>query len=123
MKHLVVLNIIGAALLTSSGECSSEYIDNSRVFVEGKISGTGSANQPLELVNQGLMISRISTKNDGTFSMGGAGSTNEMSLNVNKKIEKFSASVEGCQLSYDSLSIIIPNRTNYVKFNLIELEP
>jgi|GEM_PF-924199 len=125
MKFLYIINTIAFSFLMTSNGCErAEYVDNSRIFVEGKIiskNGT-SANLPVQLINDDLLVSEGQSKSDGTFRLGGAATTLVTSLFVNKKIESFSANTNGCTLNYDSLSINLPADRKYVKFDSIILQ-
>jgi len=119
-----LIYLFGLTILMSGNECSSEYVNDTRIFVEGKISSgmQTTGDLPLQLINQDILVSKGTTKSDGTFRLGGAGTTNRTSLFINQKIESFSTTADGCVLSYDSLSIILPENKNYVKFSNIQLQ-
>lgn len=111
-------------LVLSCIGCAQDYVDNSRIYVEGKITSQNqSANQlPIKLENLYHTISKGTTGNDGTFRLGGPDVTSDIELIVGKKIISFSADQQGCTLSEDSLSIVIPEDKHHVKFSNITID-
>lgn len=123
MRLLYLVNFLGITILMTSSECN-DYVNNSRVFVEGKISNNNSQAIPLELTGgYSAPISKTVTKTDGTFSMGGPDYSSFLTLHVGHKIESFSATEDSCKITYDSLGIEIPENVIHVKFNDITLKP
>lgn len=59
------------AFLLTPARCEPQYVDNSRIFVEGKISGTETSQLPLKISAGNIVITETQTKSDGTFKMGG----------------------------------------------------
>lgn len=124
MKILYILNTLGAALLMSGNGCGTDYVDDKRIVVEGKISSTGQpvSQVPVKLYDEDIVISRTTTASDGTFRLGGPGTLLTKTLFFNRKILNFSTDADSCQISWDSLSISIPKETNYVNFSNIQLQ-
>ncbi|WP_234109788.1 hypothetical protein [Chryseobacterium sp. R2A-55] len=106
-------------LLTTS-RCEPQYVDNSRVFVEGKISGNANAQLPLKISAGNIVITETQTKSDGTFKMGGPGTNSEKHLEIGRKIISYQSNVE-CKLSYDSTTIVLPSGKSYFKFSNINV--
>lgn len=118
MKFLI-LNFFGLSMLMSSGRCQSEYINDSRIYVEANVtSRSGSvAGIPVELNSEDIVVSKASTDQNGFVKLGGAGTTHSTSLYFGRKI----LSVSEGTIDYDSLSVILPNK-NYVKLSNITLQ-
>ncbi|MDR2207019.1 MAG: hypothetical protein LBE36_12790 [Flavobacteriaceae bacterium] len=115
-----ILGLVAIGFLLSSGECGPEYEDNTRIYVEGK---TNVGNVPVILQRSiFFVVSKSTTKSDGSFGLGGPGITDSVEVTFNRKIKSFSTGTLGCKLSYDSMEIILPEKITYVKFNQIELE-
>lgn len=112
------------SLILSCISCGQDYVDNSRVYVEGKITSQSqsASNLPVSLENSYYVLSKTNSGNDGSFKLGGPDATSETELVLNKKILSFSADRQGCVLREDSLSIILPEDRNYVKFSNITIE-
>lgn len=112
------------SLILSCISCGQDYVDNSRVYVEGKITSQSqsASNLPVSLENSYYVLSKTNSGNDGSFKLGGPDATSETELVLNKKILSFSADRQGCSLREDSLSIILPKDRNYVKFSNITIE-
>ena len=104
--------------------CEQDYVNNSRVFVEGKISSKNqSVNEiPVALSTFFYPLSSGATKSDGSFRLGGPDAADEIKLVVGKKIISFSTDSKDCSLDIDSLSIILPENVEYVKFSNITIE-
>lgn len=104
--------------------CEEDYVNNSRVFVEGKItSQSQSVNGiPVLLGSNFYPLSTGTTKSDGSFRLGGPDVADEIKLIVGKKIINFSADSKDCYLDFDSLSIILPENLETVKFSNITIE-
>ena len=111
-------------LLLSLASCEADYVNNSRVFVEGKItSQSQSANGiPVALTTWLYPISQGTTKNDGSFSLGAPDVADDVKLTLGKKIVSFSTDSKDCSLDIDSLSIILPENLESVKFSNITIE-
>ncbi|MFC0342696.1 hypothetical protein [Epilithonimonas hispanica] len=117
-------NYLLLGLLFSLASCEADYVNNSRVFVEGKItSQSQSANGiPVALTTWLYPISQGTTKNDGSFSLGGPDVAHDVKLTLGKKIVSFSTDSKDCSLDIDSLSIILPENLESVKFSNITIE-
>lgn len=104
--------------------CRSENRDNSRVYVEGKISGNNLNFPSLRVVleDEGQLIAEVIPHDNGQFVLSGPLLTDSFSLGINKKIKSFSASKPGCTLSEDSLKIVVPAGITYITFNEIIVE-
>jgi len=104
--------------------CEADYVNNSRVFVEGKVTSQNqSANGiPISLNTWLYPISQGTTKSDGSFSLGGPDAADEISLVLGKKIISFSTDSKECYLDIDSLSIKLPENLEHVKFSNITIE-
>lgn len=124
MKSNFNFGSIALVILLSFVSCGQDYVDNSRVFAEGKITSQSQSvnNLPVSLENSYYVLSKTTTGNDGSFRLGGPDATSDTELVLDKKILSFSADRAGCVLSYDSLSIILPAGRNYVKFTNITIE-
>lgn len=116
-----LIGIFAISYLMSGNGCSADYINDTRIVVEGKINSSTHNNSGLtvKLVNEGILVSEGKTKSDGNFRLGGPGTTKNVRLLLNQKINSFSSSEKDCKLDYDSLSIIIPANKSYVNFSNI----
>ena len=124
MKSNFIFGYSSLLLLLICVSCGQDYVDNSRVFAEGKITSQSRSvnNLPVSLENSYYVLSKTTTGSDGSFRLGGPDATSDTELVLDKKILSFSADRAGCVLSYDSLSIILPEGRNYVKFTNITIE-
>lgn len=104
--------------------CEEDYVNNSRVFVEGKISSQSQPvnSLPVSLSTYFYPLSSGTTKSDGSFRLGGPDAADEIKLVVGKKIISFSTDSKDCTLDIDSLSIILPENVESVKFSNIIIE-
>ena len=100
----------------------AEYSNDSRIFVEGKVISANAAGVQIKLISDNILISETKPLADGTFKLGGPGTTAYKYLSFGKKIKSFSAIQPDCKLSYDSLYIVLPEKT-YFKFTQITIEP
>lgn len=110
------------AFLLTPARCEPQYVDNSRIFVEGKISGTETSQLPLKISAGNIVITETQTKSDGMFKMGGPGTNSDKYLEIGRKILSYNSNV-ACQLSYDSTAIVLPSGKNYFKFSNIHVAP
>ena len=122
MKHyaVVFLTIFSFIMLG----CETDSRDNSRAYVEGKISGE---NLNFSLINviledENKLIAEVIPGDQGRFILSGPLLTESFSLGINRKIKSFSASKPGCILSSDSLKIRVPAGITYITFNEIIVE-
>jgi len=124
MKSKFIIGSSTLVLLLTAVSCGQDYVDNSRIYVEGKITSQNQSvdNVAVSLENSYYVLSKTNTGNDGSFRLGGPDATDETELVLNKKILSFSADRQGCVLRNDSLSIILPEDRNYVKFSNITIE-
>lgn len=124
MKSILLLtNFLSAYFLMSSNSCQqAEYTNNSRIFVEGKVTSPNATGLQIKLKSDDILISETKPLADGTFKLGGPNTTAYKTLSFGKKIKSFSAVQADCKLTYDSLAIILPAE-NYLKFNQITIEP
>ncbi len=104
--------------------CETDYVNNSRVFVEGKIT---SNNQPVSKASVSLEtfsypISNAITKSDGSFEMGAPDVAETVHLYLGKKIISFTTDSEDCTIAQDSLSIVLPENFSHVKFSNITIK-
>lgn len=116
--------ILPLFFLMAPNRCTeAEYVNNSRIFVEGNIKNLPSKNINIDLACESILISTTQPDSQGNFKLGGPGTTEIAELRFPEKIDNFSASITGCKLSYDSTCIYFPERTTYVKFNQITFKP
>lgn len=122
MKFHHWIIILSPTFLMAPRSCGPEYVDNSRIFVEGKILGSNVSNVQIQLANEDILVSETTAKADGNFSLGGAATTQQTSLKLNRKILNYNSTISNTSLSYDSMQILLPENVNYVKFNQITVE-
>ncbi len=122
IQRFIFSAILPISFLMSPNGCQPEYVSNSRIYAEGKIS-PNMANIPVKLYAEDILISETHTDASGNFKLGGPGTTKEKTLFLNRKIISFSPSDPECRLDYDSLSIILPAKNIAFKFQQIMLEP
>ena len=109
--------------LMSPSSCEqAEYTNDSRIFVEGKINSARAEGVEIKLKSSDIQISETKSLSDGTFKLGGPGTTGAKFLTFDRKIKSFNSDNPGCKLSNDSLIIILPNET-YLRFTQITTEP
>lgn len=110
--------------LMSPSRCDqAEYSNDTRIFVEGKVISANTAGVQIKLISDNILISETKPLADGTFKLGGPGTTAYKTLSFGKKIKSFSAIQPDCRLSNDSLNIILPSNKTYIKFTQITIEP
>lgn len=124
MKSLLLLShVLSALFLMSPTSCEqAEYSNNSRIFVEGKVISPNTPEVQIKLISDNILISETKPLDNGTFKLGGPGTTAYKYLSFGQKIKSFNAVQPDCKLSYDSLNIILPEKT-YFRFTQIILEP
>ena len=101
----------------------SDYIDNARIYTEGKITtqNGGGVSTPLKITSS-ILVSEGISRADGSFALGGPATVDSANLYVGRKILGFSTNVAGCRINYDSLSIKLPSGQGYTKFENIIVE-
>ncbi|QOW10904.1 hypothetical protein Q73A0000_11310 [Kaistella flava (ex Peng et al. 2021)] len=111
-------------LLNIFVSCNSENRDNSRAYVEGKITGNQLYFNEIKVFikSDGKNIAETIPTGSGEFVLSGPLLSDTFSLVLNKKIKSFSSSKTGCTISTDSLEILIPSGNTYVIFNEINLK-
>ena len=111
-------------LIGSLYNCQSENRDNSRAYVEGKITGPQLDYNKISILlkSDDRNIAETIPNSSGQFVLSGPMLTDSFSLVLNKKIRSFSSSKTGCSISADSLEIFIPEGNTYVIFNEITLK-
>lgn len=104
--------------------CETDSRDNSRAYVEGKITGNNLNYLLINVVleDENKLIAEVTPGDNGQFTLSGPILTDSFTLGINRKIKSFSASKTGCTLSSDSMKIIVPARITYITFNEIVLE-
>ncbi|WHF50970.1 hypothetical protein QGN23_11080 [Chryseobacterium gotjawalense] len=104
--------------------CTSENRNNSRAYVEGKITGSQFDFNKIKIIikSDGKNIGETMPSGSGQFTVSGPLLSDSFSLVLNEKIKSFSSSKPGCRISSDSLEILIPSGTTYIIFNEINLE-
>ena len=123
MKTIILFSqFLSAFFLMSQNGCQSEYSNDARIFVEGKVVSSNAEGVQIKLSSGDIQISETKSLSDGTFKLGGPGTTGGKTLSFDRKIKSFSSNDAECRLSYDSLVLILPNKT-YFKFAQISLEP
>lgn len=119
---LLCSHFLSVFFLMSQNSCQPEYSNDSRIFIEGKVISPNTENFHIKLTSKDILISETNALSDGSFKLGGPGTTGDKSLSFNKRIKSFSASHPECRLSYDSMMIFLPAE-NYFKFSQITFEP
>lgn len=104
--------------------CETDSRENSRAYVEGKISGMNLNYSLLKVVleDENKLIAEVIPNDNGQFILSGPLLTDSFALGINRKIKSFSASKQGCELTSDSLKITVPAGITYITFNEIILE-
>lgn len=122
MRLFFSLTII--LLIVSLYSCQSENRDNSRAYVEGKITGKQLDDNKICILlkSDDRNIAETTPNGSGQFALSGPLLADAFSLVLNKKIKSFSSSKTGCAISFDSLEILIPAGSTYVIFNEINLK-
>ena len=104
--------------------CQSENRNNSRAYVEGKITATHLQFAEINVMikSESAIVAETSPTNSGNFTLSGPLLSDSFSLVFNSKIKSFNPSKSGCTISNDSLQIIVPAGITYITFNEIILE-
>lgn len=104
--------------------CQSENRDNSRAYVEGKISESKLpfSKISVKIIDNSSAIAETYPKPSGDFALSGPLFSDSFSLEFNTKIKSFSASKSGLEISADSLQIIVPAGISYISFTDIKLK-
>lgn len=124
MKTMFILcHFSSIIFLMSPNSCQPEYNNNSRVFVEGKIISQNASIIPISLHSGNILISETKSSSDGSFKLGGPGTTGEKELTFGRQIASFTSTETACKLSNDSLAIILPVGKNYANFTQITFKP
>lgn len=118
------LTLFSIFLLNIFVSCNSENRDNSRAYVEGKITGNQLDFNEIKVFikSDGKNIAETTPTGSGQFILSGPLISDTFSLVLKKKIKSFSSSKTGCTISSDSLEILIPSGSTYVIFNEINLK-
>lgn len=116
-------HLFGVIFLMSPSSCQPEYIDNSRIFVEGKVNSPSGVSSKIKLHSEDILISETTSDAGGNFKLGGPGTTGEKVLTFERKINSFNSNEPDCRLTYDSLNIILPANKNYFNFTQITFKP
>lgn len=121
MKSFIVF---GFFLLAFFFGCTSEDRSNSRVYIEGKITGKNIFFDEVSInaFSNNKNIATAIPESSGNFILSGPLLSDGFHLVFNRKIKSFSSSKSGCTLSADSLKILVPSGITYLTFNEIELE-
>lgn len=122
MKNISVVLFLFTLLFLPS--CSAESRENQRLYTEGVIVSLNSTltGTNVHLKSAGKNIAEQTLTADGRFILSGPAISEESSLFIGKKIKSFSASQSNCQISSDSLEIMIPHGITYVSFPKILTE-
>jgi hypothetical protein len=122
MKTVYIFFISILILIFTS--CNSENRSNSRVYVEGIISGSDLdfSKIKVQLKSENKIIAETFPTNSGAFVLSGMLLSDQFSLVLNKKINSFSASKTGGIISSNELEILLPSGTSYVIFKEIKVE-
>ncbi|QDP85520.1 hypothetical protein FNJ88_08085 [Chryseobacterium sp. SNU WT5] len=117
-------HILSSFVLILIISCNSENRDNSRAYVEGKITGTQAvlSKATVSIKSDGKNVAEVIPNASGNFTLSGPLLNDSFTLVLNTKIKSFSTTKLGCTLSTDSLQIQIPVGTTYITFNEIKLE-
>ena len=104
--------------------CNRDSQDNPRAYIEGKITGNNFNLQEItiNIISNNTKVAETKPDQSGSFVLSGPLISDSYSLGINRKIKSFSASKPGCEISPDSLQIIIPKGHTYLIFNEIKLE-
>ena len=104
--------------------CQSDSRDNPRAYVQGKITGTNLKFDKISVILESdhTNIAETVPANSGDFTLSGPLISEDFSVVLNKKIESFTASKQGCTLSADSLQILVPAGNTYVTFDEIKVK-
>lgn len=104
--------------------CATDYTNNSRVFVEGKITSNNQSSNNLSITLRSYKypISSGTTNNNGSFELGAPEVVEETSLHIGRKIVSFTTDTKDCFINHDSLSIVLPDNFQHVKFSNITIK-
>lgn len=104
--------------------CNRANPDDSRAYIEGKISGSAMifSQQQLKIVSNSTVIAESYPDDSGGFVLSGPLLSKNYALVLPKKIKSFSASKSGCTIAADGKQILIPEGITYLVFNEIILE-
>ena len=103
--------------------CSSDSEENSRTYIEGKISTTIPIHEVvLKLKSNDKTLGKVTPENTGAFVISAPIEGDNLSLESNYKIKKIQVeNHSNITLSKDSLQILIPASTTFLRFTEIQL--
>ena len=104
--------------------CQEETRENSRAYVEGKITETSLQLAKIKVLikSDNAIVAEAIPTDAGDFTLSGPLLSESFSLRFNAKVKSFKASKSGSVLSADSLQINIPAGTTTITFNEIKLK-
>ena len=120
-RHPIILLLLGLLLIMG---CRSDSPENSRAYVEGKVSASFIDIEiyKIKIEQNNRIVAEAFLDKDGTFKLSGPISNEGYSITSPEKIASFSSDQQGLILSTDQLSIAVPAGNTYLKFNEIKLE-
>lgn len=103
--------------------CSSDSEENSRTYIEGKISTTIPIHEVvLKLKSNDKILGKVTPENTGAFVISAPNEGDNLSLESNYKFKKIQVeNHSNITLSKDSLQILIPASTTFLRFTEIQL--
>lgn len=104
--------------------CGSDDLSNTRAYAEGKVVSESFAMNDLDIfiISNTKVVAQTKPTASGSFVLSGPMFSDGFDLKFNRKIASFSASKEGCSLSQDSLSIVLPDEVSFISFEEIRLQ-
>lgn len=122
MKNLPALFFLIFLLVLSA--CAGDNAAYSRIYTEGKITGTNIDFKKIEvkIVDDNTVIAETFPNDSGYFELSGILISGSCALSLNKNIKSFSTSKPDCTVSTDLKKILIPNGITNITFTEIVLE-
>ena len=116
---LVTILILSIFLIS----CSSDSEENSRTYIEGKISTTIPIHEVvLKLKSNDKILGKVTPESTGAFVISAPIEGDNLSLESNFKIKKIQVeNHSNIALSKDSLQILIPASTTFLRLTEIQL--
>ena len=120
-RYPIILLLLGLLLIMG---CRSDSPENSRAYVEGKVSASliDFDLYKIKIEQNNRIVAEAFLDQDGTFKLSGPITNEGYSITSPEKIASFSSDKQGLVLSPDQLSIKVPSGNTYLKFNEIKLE-
>lgn len=121
MKNFVK-GLFGILILFLLFSCRNNQEENSRAYVEGKVTPFVEKFS-IQILNKNTVAAQTGINAAGEFVASGPIETEGFTLHFSHKIENFKTDAAGLSLSTDQYNILVPKGLTYVKFSEIKIKP